>query len=89
MLLLALGAGDGGVDLPRIVHLEPDYLVNEAAFRRLDVEVRRLQELERVHKAENWFGVLFTGMVVGALISVAVAVPIVLVANAKKNPPSP
>lgn len=60
---------DGGVSGPRIVRkLDGTYNINQAAFDTIDLELRRLQNLERTHKDENWVGVVLTGMVIGLII---------------------
>lgn len=71
--LPARGEGqDGGTDAPRIVRLEGSYLVNEVAFRAIDIEVQRLQQVERNHKAESWSQIV----IISVLVGLALGVPI-------------
>lgn len=64
-------AQDGGVvsDAPRIVKLaNGHYDFNPPAYVTLDAEVTRLQQVERVHKAEpSWATPVLIGMALGAL----------------------
>ena len=76
-------AQDGGVDAPRAVRLlpgqslnYPTLALNEPAEVAVDAELKRLQSLERAHKAESWTGVLITGGVVGVLLGIAAGVVI-------------
>lgn len=91
VLLLAASparAQDGGVvsDAPRVVKLPTGhYDFNPAAFAKVDDELKRLQQLERVHKAEpSWA----TPLILGVVLGVVVAVPTtwLVVSVAKPNP---
>lgn len=71
LILAAVLAADGGVDAPRVMQLPGgNYLFNEAAFLKVDSEMKRLQGVEREHKGESWLGVLLVGMGTGALLGV-------------------
>jgi hypothetical protein len=61
----------GGDDAPRIVQLsQGTYLFNKPAFDKVDGEMKRLQGVEREHKAESWGLVLVVGLSVGLLVGV-------------------
>jgi hypothetical protein len=66
-------ASDGGIpgDAPRIIQLsQGTYLFNKPAFDAVDGEMKRLQGVEREHKAESWGLVLVVGLSVGLLVGV-------------------
>lgn len=69
---------DGGVvlDAPRIVKLSTGhYDFNPAAFKSVDDELKRLQQLERVHKGEpSWAQPVLVGAVVGVVMGAALGV---------------
>jgi hypothetical protein len=50
-----------------------DYLVPQAAFTAVDLEMKRLQAIEATHKGESWLTAILVsagvGLVVGALAS--------------------
>ena len=87
-------AQDGGVqsDAPRIVKLRDDsYLVNKAAFVKLDDEMKRLQGVERLHKEESWVQTVMVSLAVGAAVG-ATTVGVIWWASssaAAANKPSP
>ena len=69
---LAYGQSDGGVvlDAPRILHMPSGhYDFNPAAFKVVDGELKRLQQLERVHLMEPaWHLPVIIGAVVGLVV---------------------
>lgn len=66
------GQDGGSTDAPRIVRLEGSYLVNDAAFRAIDIEVQRLQQVERNHRAESWSQIV----IISVLVGLALGIPI-------------
>lgn len=70
LTLPAYGEADGGAaDGPKIVRLTDDeYLVNTAAFSKIDTEVKRLQVVEAQHKGESWSSVLLIGAGLGLVL---------------------
>ena len=91
VLLLAASpawAQDGGVvfDAPRVLKLPSGhYDFNPAAFAKVDDDLKRLQQLERVHRAEpSWA----TPLILGVVMGVVVAAPTTwLVVSAVKSAP--
>lgn len=78
-LVLALSLGsvaraegeDGGTEPAKIIRLPSNqYLVNEAAFKAIDFEVSRLQQVERNHKAESWLQVVLLSALVGLILGI-------------------
>jgi hypothetical protein len=54
---------------PRIIHLEDgSYLLNDLAWNVVNAEVKRLQGVERLHKAEDWKPVVFISAGIGTLM---------------------
>lgn len=60
------------MDAPRILKMPSGhYDFNPAAFKRVDDELKRLQQLERVHLAEpQWFIPVIVGAVTGLVVGV-------------------
>ena len=74
-------AQDGGVlEEPKVIIL-PDstYLFNQRAFDVTNAEMKRLQGVERQHKAEQWATPVLIGIAVGFVAGAALAVPVTLV----------
>jgi hypothetical protein len=74
-------AQDAGVsDRPTAVRLDSGLLLSPPAEKKLDDELKRLQEVERQHRSESWVTVvmvssavgLVTGFLVGSLVVTAV-----------------
>ena len=77
------------VDAPRIVRLENgDYFLNQAAFVRLDNELKRLQALELQHRSESWATTVLVSTLVGLVVGAAASGIVFLVA-VPKAPASP
>ena len=78
LLALPAHAQDGGVvlDAPRVLkQSDGTYLFNQAAFTKVDSELKRLQQVERVHKGEpSWAQPVLVGMLVGFVFGAASAV---------------
>lgn len=55
-------------DAPYARKLPVGWLVSDAGWLALDTELKRLQGVERLHKAENWTGVVLVGLVVGVVV---------------------
>lgn len=67
-------------DAPKVVILQNgDYLFNKRAFDATNDEMKRLQGVERQHKAEQWATPVIIGMAVGLLAGIAIAVPVTVV----------
>lgn len=85
----ARAESDGGVvlDAPRVLKLPNGHFdFNPAAFAKVDDELKRLQQLERVHKQEpSWATPLILGMVLG----VVVAIPATWLASSAVNAAKP
>ena len=65
-------AQDGGVpDAPLAVRTDTGLLLNPAAEKALDDELKRLQGVERQHKNESWFKVVAVSAGVGLILGVA------------------
>lgn len=96
LLVIALPAfaQDAGVsDAPMAVRLDNgSLLLNPPAEKALDDEMKRLQGVERTHKAESWTTVVLVssgvGLVVGAAIA-AVVTGLALKPAPGAAPPSP
>lgn len=59
-------AQDGGLpDAPLARRLDCGLCLNAPAEKALDDEVKRLQGVEREHKAESWLGVVLVSVLVG------------------------
>ena len=59
-------AQDGGLsDAPLARRLDCGLCLNAPAEKKLDDEVKRLQGVEREHKAESWLGVVLVSVLVG------------------------
>ena len=86
-------AQDAGVsDAPHAVRLENgSLLLNPAAELRLDDEMKRLQGVERQHKAESWVTVVLISVGVGLVLGAATGVAVTLAAKPAPAaaPPSP
>lgn len=79
---------DGGIpaDAPVALKLaNGSVLMNKQAFEATDAEMKRLQALEKNHKAESWVTVFLVGLAAGALAGAAVAVPVTLAVTNKPS----
>ena len=77
-LLLCLSlpayAQDAGVlDAPLAVRTESGLLLNPAAEKQLDDELKRLQGVERLHRQESWLTVVAVSGGVGAVVGAVIA----------------
>lgn len=78
-------AQDAGVsDAPLAVRIESGLLLNPAAEKKLDDELKRLQGVERSHKAESWLTTVLVAVGVGLVVGAAAGASVALVAAPKK-----
>lgn len=61
-----------------------DYLVPQAAFTAVDLEMKRLQAVEATHKGESWLTAILVSSAVGLVVGVVVSG---LVVSAIVRPP--
>lgn len=61
------------MDAPRVLKLtNGHYDFNPAAFAKVDAELKRLQQVERIHKQEpSWATPVIVGLVIGTLAGAA------------------
>lgn len=83
-------AQDAGVlDAPTAVRLDSGLVLNPAAEKKLDDELKRLQGVERQHKGESWVTVVLVSLGVGLVLGAATGVAVTLaVKPAPGAPPS-
>lgn len=57
------------MDAPRVIkQTDGTYLFNQPAFNAVDAELKRLQQVERVHKGEpSWWQPVVVGLAVGVI----------------------
>ena len=87
-------AEDGGVpsDAPVATRLpNGSLLINPSAEKRLDVEMQRLQGVERTHKAESWMTVVLISVGIGLVAGAAAGAAVTLAVKSAPaaTPPSP
>lgn len=64
-------------DAPKVIKLSTGgFIYNNAAHLLVDGEMRRLQEIERIHKEERWFTPIFVSVCIGFLVGVALSVTV-------------
>jgi hypothetical protein len=68
------------LDAPRVIHLPNNhYDFNDPAFDAVDAELKRLQGVERAHKAEpSWATPVLVGLVIGVVVGGLAAIPATL-----------
>jgi len=61
------------LDAPRVIkQTYGTYLFNQAAFAKVDAELKRLQQVERVHQGEpTWATPVVVGLVTGVVLGAA------------------
>lgn len=66
------------MDAPRVLKLpNGHYDFNDPAFKAVDLEMKRLQQVERVHNQEPpWATPVLIGMGLGILAGLAIGVPV-------------
>lgn len=71
------------MDAPRVLHLtNGHYDFNDPAFDAVDAELKRLQGVERAHKAEpSWATPVLVGLVIGVVVGALAAIPATLAAK--------
>lgn len=64
-------------DAPKVIHLRVGgYLYNDAAHLALDKEIRRLQDVERIHRNESWLTPVLVSAGIGFLIGITLSLTV-------------